>query len=81
MRPPSDMPQTPRPADPRRRRWIIAVVIILIVVFASLRTFAVFYTDALWFSSVNLHSVWLKLFEVKAGLLRGVRGPSSPSRS
>ena len=68
MRPPSDIPQIPRPPS-RRRRWIIAVLIVLIVLFASLRTFAVFYTDALWFSSVNLHSVWLKLFEIKAGLM------------
>ena len=68
MRPPSDIPQIPRPPT-RRRRWIIAVVIVLIILFASLRTFAVFYTDALWFSSVNLHSVWLKLFEIKAGLM------------
>jgi uncharacterized membrane protein (UPF0182 family) len=52
----------------RRRRWIIALIVLLIVVAASLRTFAVFYTDALWFSSVNLHSVWLTLFEVKIGL-------------
>jgi len=63
------MPQTPRPATRRRHRWIIVVAIILIVVFASLKTFATFYTDALWFSSVNLHSVWLKLFETKVGLL------------
>jgi hypothetical protein len=55
----------------RRRRWIIAVLIVLIVLFAFLRTFAVFYTDALWFSSVSLHSVWVKLFEIKAGLLVG----------
>ncbi len=52
----------------RRRRWIIALIVLLIVVIASLRTFAVFYTDALWFSSVNLHSVWLTYFEVKVGL-------------
>ncbi len=63
------MPQTARPASNRRRRWIIAAVIILIILIASLRTFAVFYTDALWFSSVNLHSVWVKLFEIKFGLL------------
>ena len=69
MRSPTDMPQTPRPATRRRHRWIIVVAIILIVVFASLKTFATFYTDALWFSSVNLHSVWLKLFETKVGLL------------
>jgi uncharacterized membrane protein (UPF0182 family) len=63
------MPQKARPASNRRRRWIIAAVIILIILIASLRTFAVFYTDALWFSSVNLHSVWVKLFEIKFGLM------------
>jgi len=45
------------------------VVVVLVILFASLHTFAVFYTDALWFSSINLHSVWLKLFEVKVGLM------------
>ncbi len=68
MRPPQDLPQTPRPGS-RRRRWIIAALIVLVILFASLRTFAVFYTDALWFSSVKLHSVWVKLFEIKVGLL------------
>jgi uncharacterized protein len=68
VRPPSDIPQIPRPPT-RRRRWIIVLLIVLIILFASLRTFAVFYTDALWFSSVNLHSVWLKLFEIKVGLM------------
>ncbi len=63
------MPQTARPASNRRRRWIIAAVIIAIIVIASLRTFAIFYTDALWFSSVSLHSVWVKLFEIKVGLM------------
>jgi uncharacterized membrane protein (UPF0182 family) len=63
------MPQTSRPATHRRRRWIIVVAIILIILFASLKTFATFYTDALWFSSVDLHSVWLKLFETKVGLM------------
>jgi uncharacterized protein len=71
VRTPSDMPSSTRPIRRphlRRRRWIIAIVVILIVLIASLRTFAVFYTNALWFSSVNLHAVWLQLFEVKAGL-------------
>ena len=68
MRSPSDLPQIPRLMS-RRRGWIIAGVVILILLIAFLRTFAVFYTDALWFSSISLHSVWLKLFEIKAGLL------------
>ncbi len=69
MRPPTDMPRPPRPASRRRRRWIIAAAVIVIFIFASIRTFAVFYTDALWFSSVSLHGVWVTLFEIKAGLL------------
>jgi uncharacterized protein len=69
VRPPSDMPQTPRPASRRRRRGIVIAVIVLVVVIASLRTFAIFYTDALWFSSVSLHKVWVKLFEIKVGLM------------
>lgn len=62
-----DIPRSQRSVS-HRRRWIIAAIVVLIIVIASLRTFAVFYTDALWFSSVRLHSVWLRLFEIKAGL-------------
>jgi uncharacterized protein len=69
VRPPTDMPRPSRPASRRRRRWIIAAAVIVIFVFASIRTFAVFYTDALWFSSVSLHGVWQTLFAIKAGLL------------
>ena len=35
----------------RGRRWIILAAVILVVLVLSLHTFAVFYTDALWFSS------------------------------
>ena len=63
------MPQTPRPASHRRRRWIIIAAVVLVIVIASLRTFAVFYTDALWFSSVSLHPVWAKLLGIKVGLM------------
>jgi uncharacterized protein len=69
VRPPSDISQASRPASRRRRRGIVIALIILVVVIASLRTFAIFYTDALWFSSVSLHSVWVKLFEIKVGLM------------
>ncbi len=69
MRTPSDMPAATRTTSHRGRRWIIVAVVLVIVLFASLHTFAVFYTDALWFSSLNLHSVWVRLFEVKAGLM------------
>jgi uncharacterized membrane protein (UPF0182 family) len=69
VRPPSDLPQTSRPGSRRRRRGIVIGLIILVIVIASLRTFAVFYTDALWFSSVSLHPVWAKLLGIKAGLM------------
>ncbi len=69
MRRPDDVARTPRATSHRRRNWIIVAIIVLIALIASLRTFAVFYTDALWFSSVRLHSVWRSLFEIKAGLM------------
>jgi uncharacterized membrane protein (UPF0182 family) len=47
---------------------VLLVVAAVIVLLAFLRTFAVFYTDALWFSSIGLRSEWRSLFEVKAGL-------------
>ena len=69
MRRPDDVAKPPRATSHRRRNWIIVALIVLIALIASLRTFAVFYTDALWFSSVRLHSVWRSLFEIKAGLM------------
>jgi uncharacterized protein len=51
--------------------WIIIAVVVLIVIFASLKTLATFFTDYLWFSSVNLAGVWRHLFLVKAGLFFG----------
>ena len=51
--------------------WLIVAVIIVIVLVASLRTIAIFYTDYLWFGSVHLGSVWRRLLEVKAGLFFG----------
>jgi uncharacterized protein len=68
VRAPSDLPPTTRSANHRGRRWIVAAAIVLVVIALFFKTFAIFYTDALWFSSVSLGSVWLKLFEVKAGL-------------
>jgi uncharacterized protein len=69
VRTPSDLPTATPPASHRGRRWIIVAVVLLVVVLVFFRTFAVFYTDALWFSSVQLRSVWVKLFEIKAGLM------------
>ena len=69
MRSPSDLPTATKSTGHRGRRSIIVAAVLLVVVLVFLHTFAVFYTDALWFSSISLHSVWVKLFEVKAGLM------------
>jgi len=69
VRTPSDLPSAPKATSHRGRRWIIFSAIVLVLVVVFLHTFAVFYTDALWFSSVHLHSVWAKLLEIKIGLM------------
>jgi uncharacterized protein len=68
VRSPSDISDR-RPAPPhRRRRWLIVAAVVLVALLLSFHAFALFYTDALWFSSVQLHSVWRSLFEIKVGL-------------
>ncbi len=71
MRSPQDLPRRlpNRGRNRRRRVWIILGIVLVIVVIASLRTIATFYTDYLWFGSVHLTGVWRHLFAVKGGLL------------
>ena len=69
MRSPTDLP--PRPARVgrfSRRFWVALTIIILLVVFLSLRNLAVLWTDQMWFSSVGLGSVFSTLLLVKVGL-------------
>jgi hypothetical protein len=68
MRTPQDLAQRARRSPRRGRVWIIVAIIVIIVLFASLKTIATFYTDYLWFSSVNLAGEWRRLFVVKLGL-------------
>ncbi|HEY1733555.1 MAG TPA: UPF0182 family protein, partial [Acidimicrobiales bacterium] len=70
MRTPRDLPPARAPRSPHRRRrfWIAAVIVVLIVLFASLKSLATLYTDDLWFDSVNQHAVWSTLVSVKVGL-------------
>jgi len=74
VRRPQDLPpRQPRPprarsAVRRRRLWIVLAIVILIVIIASLRSIATFYTDYLWFGSVDLSGVWRHLFVVKLAL-------------
>jgi uncharacterized membrane protein (UPF0182 family) len=51
--------------------WLVIGIIVLVVILASLRTLATFYTDYLWFGSVQLGPVWRRLFEVKVELFFG----------
>jgi uncharacterized protein len=69
-------PRAPRPprAHRSRRWWIIAAVVVVVVLLASLKSLATLYTDDLWFSSVNLHSVWSTLLGVKLGLFASFLG-------
>jgi len=69
VRSPSDIPKSPSAPSHRRRRWLVVAAVVLIALLLSLHAFALFYTDALWFSSVQLHSVWRSLFEIKVGLM------------
>lgn len=50
---------------------MLVAVIVAIVLIASLRSIAGFYTDYLWFGSVHFSSVWRRMLEVKAGLFFG----------
>ena len=70
MRSPSDVPSSrPRVGRFSRRFWLGVAVVAVLVIFFSLRSLAVFWTDQMWFSSVGLSSVFTTMFLVKAGLV------------
>ena len=71
MRRPQDLPSRARLVAGRRRLWILIVIAVLIIIVASLRSIAIFYTDYLWFGSVHLSSVWRHLLVVKLALFFG----------
>ncbi|HXR53629.1 MAG TPA: UPF0182 family protein, partial [Acidimicrobiales bacterium] len=74
MRSPQDVaPRVPR-ARHQGRWWLLGAVVVLIVLLGSLRSLATLYTDRLWFSSVNLTSVWDTLLGVKVGLFASFGG-------
>ena len=51
------------------RRGFSFVVFIVIIGFSIARAVATFFTNYLWFDSVNLNSVWLKILLTKASLV------------
>jgi len=72
VRRPSDIPPPKaRVATHGRRRlriWIVIAIVLVVIVLASLRTLATFYTDYLWFASVNQPAVWRGMLGAKLGL-------------
>lgn len=71
MRAASDMPKRPRRTripTGRGRTLIIVVVAGLFVLIASLRGVAGFYTDYLWFDSLDQTGVWIGVLGAKASL-------------
>ena len=51
------------------RRGFSFVVFIVIIGFSIARAIATFFTNYLWFDSVQLNSVWLKILLTKASLV------------
>jgi uncharacterized protein len=67
MRAPDDLPRRPRraPSGRRRRTVLIVGVVILFVLLMSLRGIAGFYTDYLWFDSLDEGGVWRGILGAK----------------
>ncbi len=69
MRTPSDVPsRVAKPRSHRLRWWIVGGILVLIVLFGSLRSLAGLYTDSLWYSVEGFHRVWSTILAVKVGL-------------
>lgn len=55
--------------SPNRRRWVVGIIVVALVVLAlSLRAIATFWTDFLWFDSLDLTAVWSRLISAKVTL-------------
>ena len=59
IRRPMRTPRQPRPPSPRRR-WLWAILIVILVVFFSARTWLSYYVDGLWFESLGYAAVFWK---------------------
>ncbi|MGE3619892.1 MAG: UPF0182 family protein [Acidimicrobiia bacterium] len=69
MRAPADMPRrTPRAAG-RGRIVLVVAIVALFVLATSLRGIAGFYTDYLWFDSLELTEVWTGVLGAKLSLV------------
>lgn len=62
-------PLIPRVGGPNTKRILLAVVALAVVILAlSMRAIATFWTDFLWFDSIDLTSVWRRLLGAKVTL-------------
>ncbi len=70
MRAPDDLPRRPRrPSGSNRGRTLIVIaVVVAFILLTSLRGIARFYTDYLWFDSLDQAGVWRGVLGAKAGL-------------
>ncbi|MDQ1533121.1 MAG: uncharacterized protein QOF28_882, partial [Actinomycetota bacterium] len=62
--------RVPPTTEPRRRSfglraWLIVAVVLIIILLASLRGLARFYTDYLWFHEVGFTQTWRGLIAAK----------------
>lgn len=65
----SDRPRFPRFGSPNAKRIALAVIALALVILAlSMRAIATFWTDYLWFQSVDLSSIWQRLLGAKVVL-------------
>jgi len=69
VRSPTDMSSAPRRLGRFSRRvWIGLAIALAVILFTSLKTVAVFWTDQMWFSQGGYGSVFSTLFLYKVGL-------------
>jgi len=68
MRSSEDLAAQPSPARSRRKVWLIAIGIAVVVLLGSLRSLAGLWTDQMWFASVGKQKVFSGLLGVKVGL-------------
>ncbi len=69
MRSPTDLPPRPRRLGRVSRRvWVGVAILVLLVLFFSLRNIATVWTNEMWFASIGQSSVFSTLFWVRVGL-------------
>jgi uncharacterized protein len=65
VRAPSELPRRRRPRGTRNRAWLIVLAVALFLLLTSLRGIAGFYTDYLWFDSLNFSDVFTGVLRSK----------------